>query len=45
MLPITNPAMASKYATQIMNKVMGEAKRLAPWGAPAAIFGKSNCLD
>lgn len=41
MLPINNPALASKYATQIMNKLAGEAKRLAPWAAPAAILGTS----
>lgn len=39
MIPINNPAMASKYASQMMNKVAGEAKRLGPWAAPAAIFG------
>jgi len=47
MLPIGNPAMASKYASQMVNKMAGEAKRLAPWGAPAAIFGACcvPCLD
>lgn len=38
MLP-TNPAVASKYASQMMQKLAGEAKRLAPWGAPLGIFG------
>lgn len=38
MLP-TNPAVASKYASQMMQKLAGEVKRLAPWGAPLGIFG------
>jgi hypothetical protein len=44
MLPINNPALASKYASQMVNKLMGEAKRLAPWAAPAAILGTCVCI-
>jgi len=34
MIP-ANAAIAQKYATQMIKKLGGEAKRLAPWGAPA----------
>jgi hypothetical protein len=33
-----NPAAA--YASIMFKKLTGEAKRLAPWGAPAGIAGQ-----
>lgn len=37
MIPAST-AVAQKYATQMVKKVAGEARRLAPWGAPAGEF-------